>query len=48
MKVTNRLKEAIKQAQLGKQEVDDPDVSQELEDAIEALQNALEPLEDDD
>ena len=48
MKATNRLKEAIKQARLAKQEVEDPDVSQELEDTIEGLQNSLEALEDDD
>jgi signal transduction histidine kinase len=35
-------------ARLTKQEVEDPDVSQELENPIEALQNALEALEDDD
>jgi len=46
--LTSRLKEAIKQARLAKQEVDDADVAEELEDVLEALQDALEALEDDD
>jgi len=48
MKVTNRVKEAIKQTRLAKQEVDDSGVSEELERALEALQDASETLEDDD
>ncbi|WP_336339408.1 hypothetical protein [Haloarcula brevis] len=48
MKVTNRVKEAIKQTRLAKQEVDDSTVSKELEHALEALEDALETLEDDD
>ncbi|GCF14419.1 hypothetical protein Harman_23540 [Haloarcula mannanilytica] len=47
MEVTNRLKEASKQVRLVKQEVEDDGVSQELEDGLEALQNALEALEED-
>jgi len=43
----NRLQEAIKQIRLAKQEVEKPEVSQELEQALEALQTALESLEDD-
>lgn len=46
--MTNRLKEAIKQIRIVKEEVDDSEVSQELEQAREALQNAVESLEDDD
>jgi len=46
--MTNRLKEALKQIRIVKEEVDDPEVSQELEHALEALQNAVESLEDDD
>jgi len=48
MEVSNRMKEAIKQVRLAKQEVEVPDASQDLEHSIEALQNALESLEDDD
>jgi len=46
--MTNRLKEAIKQTQIVKDEVDDPEVSQELELALESLQNAVALLEDND
>jgi len=48
MEVTNGVKEAIKQARLAKQEVDDTSVSEELERALGALQDASETLEDDD
>ncbi|QUJ73970.1 hypothetical protein [Haloarcula marismortui] len=48
MDVTDRVKEAIKQTRLAKQEVDDADVSEELKDAIEALEDASETLADDD
>jgi hypothetical protein len=48
VEVTDRVKEAIKQARLAKQEADDADVSEELEDAIEALEDASETLADDD
>ncbi|WP_158600461.1 hypothetical protein [Haloarcula sp. Atlit-7R] len=44
----NRLKEAIKQIQIVKEEVDDPEVSAELEQALEALENAVESLEDNE
>ncbi|NLV08010.1 hypothetical protein [Haloarcula rubripromontorii] len=47
MKVKNRLQEALKQVQLAKEEVDRSDVSQELDQSLEALQNALESFEDD-
>jgi hypothetical protein len=46
--MTNRLKEAIKQIRIVQEEVDDPEVSGELERALEALQNAVESLEDDE
>jgi len=46
--VTNRVKEAIKQTRLAKQEVDDADVSEKLEDAIEAIEDASETLADND
>ncbi|WP_434530076.1 hypothetical protein ACODNH_02125 (plasmid) [Haloarcula sp. NS06] len=48
MEVTNRVKEAIKQTRLAKQEVDDSTVPKELENALEALEDASETLEDDD
>ena len=48
VKMTNRLEEAIKQIRIVKEKVDDPEVSQESEQALEALQNAVESLEDDD
>ena len=44
----NRLKEAIKQIRIVKEEVDDSEVSGELERALEALEDAVESLEDDD
>ena len=47
MKVENRIQEAIKQIQLAKQEVDQSDVSQELDQSLEALQDAVEALDDD-
>ena len=47
-KMTGRLKEAIKQIKIVKEEVDDPEVSEELERALEALQNPVESLEGDD
>ena len=46
MEVTNRLEEAIKQVRLAKQEVEKPEVSQDLEDCLESLQNGLESLEE--
>jgi len=46
--MTNRLEEAIKQIRIVRDEVDDPEVSQELKQALEALQNATESLEGDD
>jgi ribosomal protein L1 len=46
--MTKRLNEAIKQTRIGKEEVDDPEVLEELEQALEALQNAVEALEDED
>ncbi|MFY4814509.1 hypothetical protein ACOJIV_17700 [Haloarcula sp. AONF1] len=48
MEVTNRVKEAIKQTRLAKQEVDDSAVSKELEHALEALEDVSETLEADD
>ena len=45
--LSNRLKEAIKQIRIVKEEVDDPEVSGELEQALEALENAVESLEND-
>jgi len=47
MEVKNRLQEANKQVRLAKEEVDQSDVAQELEQSLEALQNALEALDDD-
>ncbi|WP_158600536.1 hypothetical protein [Haloarcula sp. Atlit-7R] len=47
MKVKNRLQEARKQISLAKEEVDQSDVSQALEQSLEALQNAVEALGDD-
>ncbi|MGB9950878.1 hypothetical protein ACOZ4F_00515 (plasmid) [Haloarcula marismortui] len=47
MEVKNRLQEAVKQIQLVKQEVNQSDVSQELDQSLEALQNALEAFNDD-
>jgi len=47
MEVKNRLQEAIKQIQLAKQEVDQSDVSQELDQSLEALQDAVETLDDE-
>ena len=38
----------MKQIRIVKEEVDDPEVSGELERALEALQNAVKPLEDDE
>jgi len=46
--MTNRLDEAIKQIRIVKEEVDDPEVSEELEQALEALQSAVVSLEDVD
>ncbi|MDS0223751.1 hypothetical protein NDI54_20630 [Haloarcula sp. S1AR25-5A] len=46
--MTNRLNEAIKQIRIVKEKVDDPELSGELERALEALQNAVESLEDDE
>jgi len=46
--MTNRLKEAIKQIRIVKEEVDDPEVSGELERALEALENAVESLEENE
>jgi len=48
MDVSNRVKEAIKQVRLAKQEVEDPDAFEDLERSLEALENALDSLEDDD
>jgi|GEM_PF-1772405 len=45
--MSNRLKEAIKQIRIVKENLDDPEMSGELEQALEALQNAVESLEDD-
>jgi len=47
MEVESRLQEAIKQIQLAKQEVDQSDVSQELDQSLESLQTALEAFDDD-
>lgn len=46
VKVTTRLEEAIKQVQLAKQEVAEPEVARELEESLESLQSALESLEE--
>jgi len=46
--MTNRSNEAIKQTRVVKDEVDDSEVLQELEHALEALQKALKALEDDE
>jgi len=45
MEVKNRLQEAIKQTRIAKQEVENSEVSQDLEQALESLQNGLEALE---
>jgi len=45
MDVTNRLQEATKQIRLAKQEVEDPEVNQELERALESLQDGLESFD---
>jgi len=45
--MTNRLNEAIKQIRIVKEEIDDPEVAGELERALEALENAVESLEND-
>jgi hypothetical protein len=47
MKVICRLQEASKQVRLAKQEVEQPDISRELEQSVEALQNAMVLLDDD-
>jgi len=46
-KVVNRIEEAVKQIRIVKEEVDDPEVSQELKHALESLQKAVKSLEDD-
>ena len=45
--MTNRLNEVEKQLQIVKEEVNDPEVAAELEDALEPVKNAIELLEDD-
>jgi hypothetical protein len=47
MELSDRIEEAVKRVRLAKQEVEDPDVSYDLEHSLEALQDALESLEDD-
>jgi hypothetical protein len=47
MEVTNRLEESIKQIRIVKEEVENSEVSQDLEEGIGAIQNALESLEED-
>jgi hypothetical protein len=44
----SRLKEAIKQIRIVKEDIDDPEVTKELEHALEPLNNAVGRLEDDD
>ncbi|GAA5434552.1 hypothetical protein Hjap01_04044 [Haloarcula japonica] len=44
----SRMKEAIKQIRIVKEDIDDPEVTQELEQALESLENAVEMLENDD
>lgn len=46
--MTNRLNEAIKQIRIVKEEVDDSEVTKELEHVLESLNDAVEMLEDDD
>ncbi|MFU1783334.1 hypothetical protein ACM16X_18370 [Haloarcula japonica] len=46
--MTNRLKEAIKQIRIVKEEVDDPEVNKELEHALDSLKDVVEMLEDND
>lgn len=48
MDAAGRLREAIKQTQIAHQEVEETEVSREVEQALESLQNALEPLEKED
>jgi len=48
IEMPSRLKEAIKQIRIVKEKVDDPEVSGELERALEALENAVESLEDNE
>jgi len=48
MDVTDRLQEAIKQTKIAKQEVGESEVSRNLEQALESLQNGLESLEKGD
>ncbi|GGM53313.1 hypothetical protein GCM10009006_38000 [Haloarcula argentinensis] len=43
----NRLKEAIKQVQIVKEEIDDTEVTQDLEQALKSLEDAVERLEND-
>jgi hypothetical protein len=43
-----RLKEAIKQIRIVKEEIDDPEAIQDLEQARKSLESAVERLESDD
>ena len=45
--VTNRLNEVVKQIRIVKEEVNDPEVTTELEQALEPVNIAIETLEDD-
>ena len=44
----DRLSEAIKQIRIVKEDTDDPEIIQELEQAVESLENAVERLKNDD
>jgi len=44
----NRVQEAIKQVRLAKQKKENSAVSQDLEKAIETLENAVESLEEEE
>ncbi|WP_268237901.1 hypothetical protein [Haloarcula argentinensis] len=41
------MKEAIKQVQIVKEEIDDTEVTQDLEQALKSLEDAVERLEND-
>ena len=46
MEVTNRLQEAIKQTDLAIEDVSQPDVRRDLEQARESLREGLESLDE--
>ena len=44
----DRLREALKQIRIVKEATDDPEVTHDLEQALESLESAVERLENDD